>query len=414
MKIAVWILSDYKHQIGGGFALYDKFIQLIDLYEFSPGIEVCFVGHNSPGKYNFKKNYLQLDFFSSVAASKYNAKKKVGSSIFGLQKLFARYSHRIGFLNKHERAILDGNDIDLIFYPVQGFKKIVDFPFVSSNWDIGHKASYAFPELGMNYSFDYREKWYRSGIFKALFVFAESQSGKEELIKYTGLNPDRVKIIPLFPGGVVDLHVEEAVLSDKLTKLGLNKGKYFFYPAQFWAHKNHYNLLLAFQLLYKENPEIKLVLTGSDKGNKSYIQETANTLGLKNSVLFTGFIENLTMVALYKNATAMVMPSFLGPTNMPLLEARLLSCPVLCSDLPGHKEIMENGAFYFDPSDHLEIFNSMKKVLQTDERTELLANAGKTISTTNFSKESVMKKLDENFLKLIPIRKTWGKSHKIF
>ncbi len=404
MKIAVWILSDYKHQIGGGFALYDKFIQQIDNYEFSPDLEICFIGHNSSKGYKFKKKYTQLRFFGGLS-----------NSLFApLQKFCARYSHRIGFLNRLQKSQLIADDVDLIFYPVQGFRKIPNFPFVTSNWDTGHKASYAFPELGMNYSFDYREKWYSKDIFKAMLVFAESEAGREELLYYTHLNPDRVKILPLFPGGVVDLNVEPAVQESKLSQLGIYPGKYYFYPAQFWAHKNHYNLLCAFQLVQKDFPEMRLVLTGSDKGNKNYIIDIAGKLGLKENVIFTGFIENETMVALYSNAAALVMPSFLGPTNMPLLEARLLACPVICSQLPGHKEIMQNAALYFDPADHEEMSVQMKKVLNLVERKNLLEQASLTIPQSKFDVNKVLRALNGHFIQLQAIRNTWGNSDKIF
>ncbi|TAH39141.1 MAG: glycosyltransferase family 1 protein [Bacteroidetes bacterium] len=404
MKIAVWILADYKHQIGGGFALYDKFIQQIDNYDFSPEIEVCFIGQNSASNYKFKKRYTQLKFFGSLSNSLFSP----------LQKLFARFSHRIGLLNRFQKSILNSENIDLIFYPVQGFRKIGNFPFVVSNWDTGHKASYAFPELAMNYSFNYRDKWYSKDIFKALLVFAESVAGREELIYYTHLNPDRVKILPLFPGGVVDLQVDKIIQEEKLSHLKLSAGKYFFYPAQFWAHKNHYNLLVAFKQVVKEYPEFQLVLTGSDKGNKKYIVESVENLGLTDNVLFTGFIDNETMLALYSNAAAMVMPSFLGPTNMPLLEARLLHCPVLCSHLPGHKEIMQDGAFYFDPANAVEMANQMIKVLNDHERLGLLEKARTSINNSKFSTEYALAKLNEHFIHLQAIRKAWGKSDKIF
>lgn len=411
MKIAVWVLSDYKQQMGGGFALYDKFIQMIDAYKFSDELDVCFVGYNPVSNYKFSKKYIQLNYFGSASMNN-NGKQSVLDSF--LNKKLSRYSHRIPLLNKRERKVLDANDVDLLFYPVQGFRKIPDFPFVVSNWDIGHKASYALPELGMNYSFDYREKWYSKNIFKALMVFAESESGREELLYYTKLNPQRVKIVPLFPGGVVNVKADGVVQQEKIEKLSLQKGRYFFYPAQFWAHKNHYNLLLAFKKLNDEFPDLKMVFTGSDKGNKNYIREVVAGLGLEKNVLFPGFVDNETMVGIYSNAAAMIMPSFLGPTNMPLLEARELGCPVLCSNLPGHMEMMGEGALYFDPADHLQMLDRMKKILDPETRSELLRKAGEKLSSSFFTSENALKQLELHFKNLIPVRKSWGKSNKIF
>ena len=66
MKIAVWILSDYQPQTGGGFSLYDKMIQLIDDYIFSAEVEICFVGYNLKSNYHFKKEYICINSFQGL------------------------------------------------------------------------------------------------------------------------------------------------------------------------------------------------------------------------------------------------------------------------------------------------------------------------------------------------------------
>ena len=43
------------------------------------------------------------------------------------------------------------------------------------------------------------------------------------------------------------------------------------------------------------------------------------------------------------------MPTFFGPTNIPLLEAWALGCPVLTSDIPGVREQMGDAALLVDP-----------------------------------------------------------------
>ena len=61
------------------------------------------------------------------------------------------------------------------------------------------------------------------------------------------------------------------------------------------------------------------------------------------------------IASFYKHALALVMPSYLGPTNIPLIEAREFNCPVLCSDLDGHKEILGSEAIYFPPNNVIKI-----------------------------------------------------------
>jgi glycosyltransferase involved in cell wall biosynthesis len=392
IKIGVWILSEYKPQTGGGFSLYDKIIRMIDEHKFPDDIEICFVGHKSASNYKFSKKYISLSTSAFVA----------------------KFSHKSKMIGKREGKILHKNGVDVIYYSVQGFRKVNSFPFVSANWDIGHKSTFAFPEFASNDRFEFREKWYSKEIFKALMVFAESESGKKELIDYTGLNPDRVGIVPLMSGAITELSVSDSTMNEYLASHKLTQWKFFFYPAQFWAHKNHYNLLLAFRDLVAEYSELKLVLTGSDKGNKNYIMNSVKELNIESNVLFTGFINNECLYSFYKNALAMIYPGLLGPTNMPILEAAMLRCPVLCSDLDGHKEIMKNGALYFNGLDAASIYENMKLIIKDSKRSELLYKADNVMQTTVFKSEFVIKSLIENFRKLKSIRNCWGESDKIF
>ena len=203
-------------------------------------------------------------------------------------------------------------------------------------------------------------------------------------------------------------------MHDFLVQHGLISKKFFFYPAQFWAHKNHYNLLGAFQKYVKEFPETKLVLTGSDKGNMKYISNSTVKLGISSNVLFSGFISNDCLFTFYKKALALVFPGLLGPTNMPLLEAAFLNCPVVCSDLKGHKEMMKDGALYFDGLDPDSIYEKMKLITDESNRNDLLDKANRVMQTSSFTADNAMKSFIENFSKLKNIRNSWGENDKIF
>jgi glycosyltransferase involved in cell wall biosynthesis len=400
IKIGVWILSEYKPQTGGGFSLYDRIINRIDNFNFSEGVEVCFVGHKPATAYKFKKEYICVYSFP------------LNNDSFAEQ--VSKITHKFRWIGDREGNILRKNNVDLIYYPVQGFKKVNNFPFVSANWDTGYKSSFSFPEFAMNDRFEFRDKWYSGEIFKALMVFAESESGRNELIEYTKINPERVGVVPLFPGGIVNMSVKELDQVKTLIRFKLEQRKFFFYPAQFWAHKNHYNLLKAFSLIVNDFRDIKLVLSGSDKGNLSYIKESARSMGLDTNVVFPGFISDEELFSFYKQSLALVFPSLLGPTNIPLLEARELACPVVCSDLKGHVEMMKDGAIYFDPLDHNSIYNAIRSCMESSVRNELLDKSKTYKANSFFTEENAVKTLDKYFLKLGSIRSAWGKNDKIF
>ena len=54
-------------------------------------------------------------------------------------------------------------------------------------------------------------------------------------------------------------------------------------------------------------------------------------MGISQYVDFLGFVSKDELDLLYRKAAVMVMPSLLGPTNLPPLEALMRGCPVVVS-----------------------------------------------------------------------------------
>jgi glycosyltransferase involved in cell wall biosynthesis len=57
------------------------------------------------------------------------------------------------------------------------------------------------------------------------------------------------------------------------------------------------------------------------------------------------------LAALYRGATAMILPSLYEGFGLPLVEALSLGVPVYCSDTPVFREVAGNHAHFFDPWD---------------------------------------------------------------
>ncbi len=363
---------------------------------------MCFVGRVHPSKVGLKKEYFQLapNFVYKV----FRVFEKLTITKF----LSTIFFTNTDLSNRWDVSVLRKKKVDVIVFPKQFLREVKNFPFISMNWDAGHKCTFAFPELLENY--EDREQWYRLDMQKSLAIFVESQSSKEEFAHYFSIPENKIEIVPLFAGGVVDLKLNENEQDEILQALALKKLSYFYYPAQFWAHKNHYNLILAFKQLVSgiENNKPKLVLSGSDKGNKEYILNLIRRTELQEHVITLGFISNEKVYTLYKNAIALVMPTFLGPTNMPLLEAQSLQTAIICSDLKGHREICGNGALYVDPVDAEKWQQAMQSLLSEENRTELVKRGEQVKNQSTFNITSAIEKFEEALIKFIPIRKTFS------
>ena len=402
MKIGVWLSSDYSTEVGGGFSYYNRLIHGLDTYPFDDPIELCFITE--------KRDCANLSH--PVIELHYEYRETRRESIQKHIPLFrGRTRRQIKLRNELERQrsfvkTLQNAGVKLIYYLIQAQSELLDFPFVATNWDIGHRSSWVFPEMMSDSSFDGREWVYNQMLPRALMIICESQAGKEELVRYTHINPNRIRIARLFAGEVSLCEVSMEKQNEILNSFHLVREQYFYYPAQFWAHKNHYTLLKAYSCFSKSHPECRLVFSGSDKGTLSHIRTVCHGLELDEKVVFAGFVPIETVSTLYKNAIALVMPTLLGPTNMPLLEAMELGCPVICSDFPGHREELSDSAIYVNPLDEKEIIMAMEKMIaQHDEYSRLIKERSKECP---FKMELALDSINYHLLEAINLRNCWG------
>jgi glycosyltransferase involved in cell wall biosynthesis len=287
---------------------------------------------------------------------------------------------------------------------------VLNYPFIATHWDNCHKSIPPFPEVALDGMYEKRERYHLYTLNKALAILCESHTGVAEVKKLNTYHDDKIKMLPIFAGEVIKQNYTYDEHQEILSKYKLQKEKFFIYPAQFWAHKNHYNLIVAFKDLIAEtnDTELKLVLCGSDKGNFAYIAEVIKSFSLTDRILTPGFISVKELNVFYKNAIALTMTTFLGPSNMPLIEAAHLKCPVLCSDSAGHREILGDNALYFAPTDSIAIKNAMSQIQDEQLRQKLSEFAHEYIQHSHFNVDNALKILNDILKELIPIRKTWG------
>lgn len=416
LKVGLLIDENSLPTEGGGYAYYQAIVKAIDTFAFDKEIEIVNIvfSENLTRKLYFNKPVILVKK-SAVDAFRYTCIDVMYRLWFrtvrGRVNTWGESLHKSMASIRNKAAIkhLEKNKIDLVYY-LKPEDHIMNYPMIITHWDIGHKSMYSFPEVAANGNFEKREAYYINILNKAFLILCESNTGASELLKYYRVNRDKIKVLPIFSGEVVHQKVSDEQQKQVLSHYNLSAKSFYIYPAQFWAHKNHYNLVYAFHALVKEpgNENLKLVLCGADKGNMLYIKELINELHLNDAILLPGFVSNSDLYTFYKNAVSLVMPTFLGPTNIPLIEAAQLGCPVVCSFLDGHKELLGESALYFDPSSAVNIKSCMNRILDTGFRKQLAASAYQHISKSCFHLDKSIHLLQQILLQVKPIRKAWG------
>ena len=110
-----------------------------------------------------------------------------------------------------------------------------------------------------------------------------------------------------------------------------------------------------------------MVLIGHKKKNFSEINKLVFKLDLEKNVIFEGFVSDKKKASLISNARALINPSFLGPTNIPQLEAFNYDCPVILSNVFASKEQCSNNVIYFNPHYEESIAKCIEKIWSNND-----------------------------------------------
>lgn len=260
---------------------------------------------------------------------------------------------------------IDDLNLDLIFYPTSSnLSFLANTPSVVTVHDLQHRLNPQFPEVSAGGRWEHREYGFVNINKKAYKILVDSAIGKEDWLKFYPTKSEKVVVLPYLPPSDMDTNLKLSDLKRTVKKLKLPT-HFIYYPAKFWPHKNHLNLLKALNILKKQGKVVNLVLTGSKDADFSSYDE-ANKYIKKNQldgqIFYLGLVSNSQLSVLYKLADTLVMPTFFGPTNIPILEAWIMGTPVIYSDIRGCREQLGNAGLLVNPNKPSEIARAIKKV----------------------------------------------------
>jgi len=287
----------------------------------------------------------------------------------------------------------------------------IGVPYILNVWDIQHRVQPWFPEVSDKGQFRQREGFFAEGLQRAAFVITSSDETKAQVSQFYGVPADRVRVIH-FPTPQPAIDGAAATEKPKMSEAELRArhgiaGPYLFYPAQFWPHKNHINLLRGLKALRDQHGlDFSMVLTGADHGNADFVKAEARALGLAERVHFAGFVPFDEVAALYRNAFAMTYVTFFGPDNLPPLEAFAFGCPVVLSDIPGIDKLFEDAVVPVNHRDPASIAAGVKTLVDDPAERARRVAKGKLIAQRN-SMANYVTQVQALFDEFESVRRCW-------
>jgi glycosyltransferase involved in cell wall biosynthesis len=203
-------------------------------------------------------------------------------------------------------------------------------------------------------------------------VVTISEFSRRTLIEHHRLPPARVVPVHL----CADERYERSAAVARPPAAPL-PGRFVFYPANLWKHKNHDVLLRALRLLREERGRtLDLVLTGFGQDRDSPIVAMAEAHGVRDHVHALGYLEVEELAYLYRRADLLVFPSLFEGFGMPLVEAMSAGCPVVAARATSIPEVVGDAAELFDPASPAALADALQHVIDDESWRETLRRRG--------------------------------------
>jgi glycosyltransferase involved in cell wall biosynthesis len=284
-------------------------------------------------------------------------------------------SRRFKIVSPRETALLK-RGVDLVYFtsPNMLATLLRQLNYVVTLYDLCHRDFPEFPEVREFSVFESRESYNWAVLQKAVLVIADSSVLKVNVCKLYGVHDDRVLVMPYGVSHYIELGKSDG--KDLRMKYNL-QNPFLFYPAQFWAHKNHVRILQALSLLKERGTVIDVAFCGSDKGGRADVEAASVRLGIADRVRFLGFVPSEDLAGLYSESLALIMPTYLGPTNIPPLEAWSRDVPVIYSK---HLAAgIEDAVLAIDSDSPESIAQAIEKVKEEEVRQGLIAGGRRAL-----------------------------------
>ena len=179
-------------------------------------------------------------------------------------------------------------------------------------------------------------------------IIAVSNSTKRDAEYFYKVSSGKVHVV--YPG--VGSQFKPVLDQNKLAFMRRTYGlpeRYILYVGSIEPRKNLIRLFEAFG--HVNQADIRLVIAGRKGWRYRAIFEHLGTLGLEEKVIFTGFVPDDNLPALYSNAVAFVFPSLYEGFGLPILEAMACGTPVVSSNTSSLPEAAGEAAILIAPQD---------------------------------------------------------------
>lgn len=219
-----------------------------------------------------------------------------------------------------------------------------------------------YPEYTSSVIYKHHSRWVPYSAAKSDHIIADSEYTKNDIIRLLNIPDNKISVVHLS----ADTQFRPMTYDEYrpvLDKYHL-PSKYILFVGTVEPRKNLMQLIRSYHVIQRLIQE-KIVIVGAKGWKYSPIFRLVEDLHLTGTTIFTGYIDDSDLPAVYNGASVLVMPSFYEGYGLPLIEAMKCGVPVIGSNVSSIPEIIGEAGLLVDPNSTAELSNALLRILDS-------------------------------------------------
>jgi glycosyltransferase involved in cell wall biosynthesis len=338
--------------------------------------------HTGIGRYTrslffeYLRQKQQHDIFYLLYDRSYQQSPLLTSLPSNFQVLTAHCQTRILWTNWHVPPLLRKHHID-VYHGVCNFELPIRkvCRYVVTIHDL---VPLFFPELVPKKHLLFFKLFMKRAAQTADLIMTDSEHSKQDIVQHLSVPAEKIRVIylgyePLRPNAA-----DPQKCQGILTHYGITQ-PYLLFVGVIEPKKNLERLVEAFALLRQDSSlgkAFQLVIAGGKGWFYETLYQKVHKLRLEDHVIFTGFVPDEDLPALYTGAEVFVFPSIYEGFGLPVVEAMAYGVPVVTSNVSSLPELAGNAGMLIDPNHPEAICEGLTEVLVNPQKQAQMKQAG--------------------------------------
>jgi glycosyltransferase involved in cell wall biosynthesis len=202
---------------------------------------------------------------------------------------------------------------------------------------------------------------YRDVAARSKLIVTLSQYSKDEIVRLLGVDPGRVRIVPLAAEAHYVPQPAERIAEVRLSH-GLEQ-PYILFAGGFGRRKNAAGAVRAFARALPDLPaDVCLAISGGSGPLEQEVRDLLGSPELAARVHLIGYVADENYPALMSGCLAFFLPTLLEGFGLPALEAMACGAAVVTSSTTSVPEVCGDAALLVDPEDEAALASALVRV----------------------------------------------------